>query len=136
MKNKYEELVQTKKYYRSCIMIEELKYLEDFKKLGIIEIRKNNNGVLICNIPLNNIEEFVKLYLKVMNPGRWNEYVGPTTGFYFKMINGETKHIELTDTTELEINKTIQKFIPNWDINQNIWEWLKSIDIYEDWLNI
>ena len=115
-------------------MVDEQSSLNVFKSLGITEVRTNDDGVLIIDIPPDKAEEFVQLYLKVMKPGRWNEYVGPQTGFYFKMASGEQRHIELTDKTQPKINKTIKEFIPNWDENENLWQWLASIDIYTDWL--
>lgn len=130
----YTEIAANKKAYRSCIMVEELPYLHKFHELGITEIETNENGVLIVDVPMERIDDFVDLYTEVMKPGRWNEYVGPKTGFYFKMPNGEIRHILLNSTEGKEkINKTLQEFIPNWDPNTDLWKWLASIDIYSSW---
>lgn len=133
--NTYKITAANKNRCRSCIMLEEQQYLERFRKLGIEEIFTNKDGVLVVDIPTENIDDFVKLYCKVMRPGRWNEYIGPRSGFYFKMPSGETRHIILNTTNEPLINKTIKEFIPSWKPKHGIWKWLASIDIYADWLH-
>ncbi len=118
-------------------MAEELKYLDRFKELDIEEIRTNKDGVLIVNIPLDRIDEFVNLSLELMQPGRWNEYVGPRTGFYFKMPSGEKLHYLLNDDGWVDIKRSLQIFLPNWKIEskEDLWNWLPTVDIYSDWLN-
>ena len=118
-------------------MVEELKYLDRFRKLSIEEIRNNKDGVLIVNVPSDKIDEFVNLSLELMKPGRWNEYVGPKTGFYFKMPFGEKLHYILDDNSFEDIKRTLQIFLPDWDIKskEDLWIWLSTVDIYSDWLN-
>ncbi len=118
-------------------MVEELKFLDQFKGLGIEEVQKNKDGVLVVNIPLDKIDEFVDLSLKLMNPGRWNEYVGPTTGFYFKMPTGEKLHFLIDGNGFNQIVRTLKVFLPSWKLTseEDLWKWLASIDIYSDWLN-
>lgn len=127
-------IAENKKVYRSCIMVEEQKYLDDFLKLGVKAVFTNKDGVIIVDIPLESIDEFVEMYLKVMKSGRWNEYVGPKTGFYFKMPDGTTKHILLNEESKETINATIKEFIPNWDIKNDLWVWLSTLDIYKEFL--
>lgn len=131
---KVENLVYLKKSMtRSCIMVEELVHLDRFKSLGVIELKTNKDGVLIVDIPSDKVDAYVDLYTQLMRPGRWNEYVGPKTGFYFKMPNGDNKHIELTKTSgQKEINSVLRQFISNWDLETDLWKWLASIDIYSD----
>lgn len=119
-------------------MAEELKYLDQFKELDIEEVRTNKDGVLIVNIPPNRIDDFVNLSLELMQPGRWNEYVGPTTGFYFKMPSGEKHHYLLDDNGFEDIKQTLKIFLPNWNLQtkKDLWDWLPTVDIYSDWLNI
>lgn len=130
-------VAENKKIYRSCIMVEEQKYLDDFLKLGVRPVFTNKDGVIIVDIPLESIDEFVEMYLKVMKVGRWNEYVGPKTGFYFKMLDGTTKHILLNGDSKETINATIKEFIPNWDMKNDLndlWVWLSTLDIYKEFL--
>lgn len=117
-------------------MVEELKYLDRFKELEIMEVGTNKDGVLIVNIPIDRIEDFVNLSLELMQPGRWNEYVGPVTGFYFKMPSGEKLHYILDDQGFENIKKTLRVFLPTWKIDnkEELWNWLSTVDIYSDWL--
>lgn len=126
---------KVKGYTRSCIMKEEQSFMSEFEKLGIVKLRKNKDGVVICNIPNENVGNFVDLYLRLMKPGRWNEYVGNQTGFYFKLATGETKHYLLNEENKTKINETLKIFIPNWDIDADLNKWLATVDIYSDWLS-
>jgi len=133
--SQYPEIAASKKSCRSCIMVEELSYLDEFGDLGITEIQTNKDGVLIVDVPTDTIDRFVDFYTKVMKPGRWNEYVGPKTGFYFKMPSGEIRHLPLKNGTgQKEINTTLREFVSNWDLDTDLWQWLANTDIYADWL--
>lgn len=113
-------------------MVDEQKYLPQFQNLGIKKLSKNKDGVLLVDIPANKISEFVSLSLESMEPGRWNEYVGPTIGFFFKYLDGKTEHIVLGNDNENEIKEKLRIFVPNWPDNQSIKEWLTGVDIYSD----
>ncbi|MDO8487802.1 MAG: hypothetical protein Q7S31_00610 [bacterium] len=134
---RYQKIAASKKSCRSCIMLEELPYLDKFRELEIREIETNKDGVLIVDVPTDRVDEFVDLYTQVMKPGRWNEYVGPKTGFLFKMPNGEVRHLLLKNTDDQkEINRSLQEFISDWNPDADLWEWLAGIDIYSDWLKL
>ena len=115
-------------------MKEEQLYIDEFEKLNITKVKTNADGVLIIDIPNDRVNDFLNLYSKVMKPGRWNEYVGPKTGFYFKSSSGEFKDILLTPISSSEINEELRNYIPTWNADQDLWQWIDSIDIYEGWL--
>ena len=119
-------------------MVDELPHLDQFQKLGLEALQKNKDGVLLIDIPISQIDTFVNLSLDLMVPGRWNEYVGPTTGFYFKMPSGEKRHFVLDDSGFNQIVETLKIFLPNWNLKNkdDLWNWLASIDIYADWLHL
>ncbi len=131
----YSEIAANKKLCRSCIMVDELSHFQEFEKLGITKIGTNKDGVFIVDVPTDKIGGFVNLYTRVMKPGRWNEYVGPKTGFYFKLPDGEIRHLLLKGADgQREINATLREFVSNWDLDTDLWKWLAGIDIYSDWL--
>lgn len=116
-------------------MKEEQPYMNRFIDLGVKPIFTNKDGVIVVDIPSEKIQPFVQLYLELMKPARWNEYVGPLTGFYFKLPDGNQKHIILTKDNENEIKENLKIFIPSWDTSVSLWDWLASIDIYQRFLS-
>jgi len=126
-----EGITKALPFYRSCIMVEEQKAIERFEELDIQKVGFNKDGVLIINIPRDKIASFLNLNEQIMRPRRWNEYVGPTTRFYFKMPSGDFRHFVFNKSNPCSIKEAMQIFIPGWDPG-DIWVWLASLDVYAD----
>jgi hypothetical protein len=116
------------------IMLGEQKHMPEFERLGVAVVGVNSDRVLIVDIPVESVDLFVERYSELMEPGSWNEYVGPKTGFFGKLATGERRHFSLQEDSQREINQFIGEFVPEWSETEDLWEWLSSINIYADWL--
>ena len=110
-------------------------HMDRFIDLNILIDSKNSDGSLRVDIPNDKIAEFIKIWGQLIAPGYWCEYVGPKTGFLFKLPSGEFKHIEFTDEySQLQINKMMRNYIPSWELSQDLWQWIYSCDIFTEWI--
>lgn len=132
--NTYALNAKNKPCCRSCIMVTEQLFMDDFFKLGIKKVNVYKNGAYVVDIPVGQMDNFVKLYCRLMQPGYWNEYLGPKTGFFFKKPSGLVKHFRLTPNNIKNINLTMREFIPNWSLDTDLWDWLANVEIYSGWI--
>ncbi len=130
-----ENSARIKPLTRTGLSKEEQKYLDQFNTLGISIDSANSDGSLRVDFPNDKVDEFIKIWSKNVSPGYWGEYVGSKTGFIFKLPDGEFEHIVLTDNdSQTRINKKMQIYIPSWRIDQDLWQWIYSCDIYTEWI--
>ena len=130
-----EESARSKKLTRTGLSQGEQQFIEKFNPIKIHIDSKNTDGSLRVDFPNEKVDYFIKIWSENIKPGYWCEYVGPRTGFIFKLPSNEFKHIELkNNASQSEINKIMQLYIPKWRIDQDLWQWIYSCDIFTDWI--
>lgn len=84
---------------------------EDLNGLGIEIIEKTESGSYKLNIPSDSIAKYQKLIQQKLDPGFWNEYIGPEKiVFIFKFKDGEVQKFIYSDKKEAEIAKLCTEF--------------------------
>jgi len=131
----YQSSAASKGTCRGCISKEDQIYIDEFNKFDIkILYTYEVNGAYVVEIPVSNIDKFVDFYCQIMKPGYWNEYIGPKTGFFAKMPDGQAWHYPLITENEEKINKLMHSLVTSWKLDTDLWKWVADVEIYRGWL--